>query len=61
MKTPDSAIISYFGEAAVNSAITDYYIRNGITIEVRDQLTRMVIRDVDQFFQLVADYVEGNV
>ncbi len=57
----DSAIISYFGESVVNAAITDYYIRNGITIEVRDQLTRMVIRDVDQFFQLVADYVEGNV
>ena len=49
--------INYFGFETVDRAIENYFMKHGITEEVRDDL--MVLgKDGDAFFQMVADFVE---
>lgn len=55
-----SYAVQYFGEDTVTSAVGCYFLRHGMTEKVRDQLLAMEIENGDEFFQMVADYVEEN-
>lgn len=51
--------IEYFGNAIVERAIAYYFMKHGVTEEVRDRLMDMEENDEDEFFQMVSDFVEN--
>jgi hypothetical protein len=55
-----SHTVAYFSEDTVSRAVAYYFMRHGITEEVRDKLMAMENENSDEFFQMVADYVEEN-
>jgi hypothetical protein len=54
-----SHTVAYFGEDTVSRAVAYYFMKHGITEEVRDKLMALESEDGDAFFQLVADYAEN--
>ena len=54
-----SHTMQYFGEDTVSRAVAYYFMKHGITEEVRDKLMIMELEDGDAFFQMVADYAEN--
>jgi len=44
----------------VERAVAHYFMKHGVTEEVRDELMRMEIEDGDAFFQLVDNFVFEN-
>lgn len=54
----NSATIEYFGRATVESAVADFFAKNGLTEDVRDRLMIMAVNSEDDFFQMVCDFIE---
>ena len=52
-----SATIGYFGNTTVEQAVADYFARNGLTREVRDDLMLMAAQKEDDFFQMIDDFI----
>ncbi len=55
----DSPTVKYFGNDTVERAVAYYFMKHGITEEVRDRLMALEREDGDAFFQIVADYAEN--
>jgi hypothetical protein len=55
-----SHTVQYFGMETVERAVAHYFMKHGVTEEVRDELMRMEIEDGDAFFQLVDSFVFEN-
>tara|TARA_R110000822_G_scaffold5031_13_gene21879 strand:+ start:6032 stop:6208 length:177 start_codon:yes stop_codon:yes gene_type:complete len=53
-----SPTIGYFGIETVEMAVASYFAQHGVTEEVRDRLASMEIKDAEEFFQMVSDFVE---
>lgn len=56
-----SYTIEYFGMETVERAIACYFMKHGVTEEVRDRLMTMEVEDSDEFFQMVEDFIENKV
>ena len=56
----DNPTINYFGSTVVERAIADYFAKHGVTEHVRDHLMDMEKNHIDDFFQMVCDFVEKN-
>lgn len=54
----NSATIEYFGRPTVEAAVADFFAKNGLTEDVRDDLMAMAVNDEDNFFQMVCDFIE---
>ena len=53
-----SNTIAYFGMDTVERAIAAYFMKHGVTEEVRDRLMIMAVNSEDDFFQMVCDFIE---
>ncbi len=53
-----SNTIAYFGMDTVERAIAAYFMKHGVTEEVRDRLMAMESADEEEFFDMVCDFVE---
>lgn len=53
-----SHTIAYFGIETVERAIANYFMKHGVTEEVRDRLMAMESEDQEEFFDMVCDFVE---
>lgn len=56
----DSPTIEYFGIEVVKEAISDYFARNGLREDVRDELMLMSVKNEDGFFEMVSNFVMRN-
>ena len=56
----DSLTIAYFGKEVVEKAISDYFARNGLGENVRDELMLMAVKNEDNFFEMVSNYIMKN-
>ena len=54
-----SHTVLYFGNDTVERAVAYYFMKHGLTEEVRDKLMALENDDGDAFFQIVADYAEN--
>lgn len=53
-----SNTIAYFGMDTVERAIAAYFMKHGVTEEVRDRLMDMEDADEEEFFNMVCEFVE---
>lgn len=53
----ETPTMSYFGRPIVEKAVADYFSRNGLTEEIRDNLMLMAVHHEDDFFQMVDDFI----
>jgi hypothetical protein len=53
-----ATVMGYFGQDVVERAIADYFARNGLSEQTRDDLIEMSRNDEEGFFDLVSDFVE---
>jgi len=55
-----NSTIKYFGKSLVEKAVYDYFLKHGISEDVRDQLMEWESTDSDEFFEIVSTFVEKN-
>jgi hypothetical protein len=55
-----SHTVQYFGMDTVERAIAAYFMKHGVTEEVRDYLMKLEIEDGDAFFEMVSNFIEKN-
>ncbi len=56
----NTLIIDYLGKEAVTAAVADYFTKNGLSEDVRDELMLIAINEPDRFFEMVSQFLESN-
>jgi DNA-binding protein Fis len=53
-----SHTVQYFGMDTVERAIAAYFMKHGVTEQIRDYLMTLEAEDGDAFFEMVCNYIE---